>query len=162
AVAEHRAHRTIGSDQAGRARRARHDQQPHPRVHPHQSIHQFDGDLGTAAAARAPAVMNKKDAEEAAPLMRRSLDALVTAVPAQGRVGWDLRVACSVLSANAEALLQADAAGPPLANCFDLAWLNGATQKQLAFVRNQTLAEAPALLGGVMLKNAIVDLCLTT
>jgi len=104
--------------------------------------------------------MEKKDAQEAAPILQRSLDELVTVVPATGRAGSDLRLACGQLWAQAEALLQADAAGPPLANCFDLAVENGATQAQLAVVRNKTLAEAPALLGAVLTKNSIVRMCL--
>lgn len=105
--------------------------------------------------------MNKKDAIEAAPIMQRSLDALVKIVPSSGRGGSDLRVACGRLSANAEALIQADAAGPPLAECFDLARFNGATQDQLAVVRNATLAETPSLLGAILIKNSIVRMCLS-
>lgn len=104
--------------------------------------------------------MDKKDAVEAADIMRRSLTALVSVVPAQGRVGSDLRIACGRLSVNAETLLQTSAAGPPLSNCFDLARKNGATQAQLAVVRVQTLAETPVLLGAMLTKNSIVRLCL--
>jgi len=106
--------------------------------------------------------MNKKDAEQAAPLLQRSLDVLVAVVPAQGRNGSDLRRACGALTANAEALIQSDMVGPPLASCFDLARACGATDAQLAVVRTKTLAETPTLLGAILIKNAIVRLCLST
>jgi len=106
--------------------------------------------------------MEKKDAEQAAPILRRSLDTLVSVVPAAGRNGSDLRRACGALSANAEALIQSDMVGPPLSNCFDLAFTCGATDAQLAIVRNGTLAETPTLLGAMLIKNAIVRLCLGT
>lgn len=103
-----------------------------------------------------------KDAEQAAPIVQRSLAALLGAVPSQGRTGASFRFQCGTVSANAEALIAADAVGPPLANCFDLAKATGATQPQLARVRNQTLAESPTLLGAILIKNSIVRLCLAT
>ena len=57
-------------------------------------------------------------------------------------------------------MIPADAAGPPLAQCFDLARAAGATQAQLAVVRNETLAEAPTLIGAVIFRDSIVQLCL--
>ena len=81
--------------------------------------------------------MFKKDAKEAAPIMQRSLKALVAAVPSRGHQGADLRTACGVLRVKAETLIQADAAGPPLAECFDLARKAGITQAQLATVRTR-------------------------
>lgn len=106
--------------------------------------------------------MDKKSAEEAAAIVQRSLDMLVRVVPTTGRTGSDLRLTCGRLSANAQALLQADAAGQPLSDCFELARQNDATQAQLAGVRGETLAETPVTLGAVLVKNAIVRLCLAT
>jgi prophage DNA circulation protein len=106
--------------------------------------------------------MDAKGAKEAAPLMQRALGNLLRVVPVQGRAGSDLRTACGALSANAEVLLRADATGPPLAKCFDLARTAGATQPQLAIVRNATIAETPRQLGAVITKGAIVNLCLAS
>jgi prophage DNA circulation protein len=106
--------------------------------------------------------MQKKDAQEAAPIMQRSITALLAAVPTQGRAGANFRTACGQLIAQAEALIQADQAGPPLANCFDLARQAGATQPQLANVRNKILAEAPVSVGAIMITNSIIEMCLAT
>ena len=38
--------------------------------------------------------MDKKDAQEAAPILQGSLDMLLSAVPSTGRTGADLRLAC--------------------------------------------------------------------
>jgi prophage DNA circulation protein len=104
--------------------------------------------------------MNKKESQQAAPILQRSLAVLVGVVPSSGRAGSDLRTACGALSANAEILLLADQVGPPLAECFDLARAAGATQAQLAAVRNETLTETPTMLGAVLIKNSIIQLCL--
>jgi len=106
--------------------------------------------------------MFKKDAKEAAPIMQRSLKALVAAVPSRGHQGADLRTACGVLRVKAETLIQADAAGPPLAECFDLARKAGITQAQLATVRTETASEKPVTLGAMMIKDSIIGICLAT
>jgi prophage DNA circulation protein len=106
--------------------------------------------------------MQKKDALEAAPVMQRSVRALLAGVPTFGRQGADFRTACGFLIANAEALIQSDAAGPPLQSCFDLARQAGATQAQLAAVRNQTLGEAPVTVGAIMITYSIIEMCLAT
>jgi len=107
--------------------------------------------------------VNKKDAKEAAPILQRSLKALLNAVPTEGSaVGSDLRTACGRLAANAEALLLRNAAGPPLANCFDLAFQAGATQAELAIARNETLTEAPVTVGATIIKQSIIGMCLAT
>jgi prophage DNA circulation protein len=104
--------------------------------------------------------MQKVDAKEAAPIMQRSIAALLAAVPTLGRNGADFRTACGQLIANAEAWIASDQAGPPLAKCFDLARQAGATQPQLASVRDQTISEAPVSVGATMIRDSIVQMCL--
>jgi prophage DNA circulation protein len=106
--------------------------------------------------------MFRQDAKEAAPLLQRALAVLLSAIPTRGRPGADVRTACGDLSANAESLLSNDVAAPPLVNCFNLAQQTGATQPQLATVRNSVLAETPVTLGATLTKNSIIHVCLAT
>jgi prophage DNA circulation protein len=106
--------------------------------------------------------MDRPDALEATPILQRSLRALLTAAPTRGRPGSDLRSACGSLTANAEVLIAMDQAGPPLANCFDLATKAGATQKQLSYVRSTMMEETPKTVGAVLITNAIIRLCLSS
>lgn len=94
--------------------------------------------------------------------MQRSISALLAIVPTLGRQGADFRTACGYLIANAELLIQTDAAGPPLQNCFDLAWQAGATQPQLATVLNQVASETPISVGANMITASIIQMCLAT
>jgi prophage DNA circulation protein len=105
--------------------------------------------------------MQKIDAAEAAPIMQHSIATLLASVPTSGRSGASFRTACGQLIANAETLIAADQAGPPLAACFDLARQAGATQPQLASVRNETLAEGPRSVGATMIRDSIVQMCLS-
>jgi prophage DNA circulation protein len=105
--------------------------------------------------------MQKVDAKEGAGIMQRSIFALLGAVPTLGRNGADFRTACGQMIANAEAWIASDVAGPPLALCFDTARQAGATQGQLASVRNTTIAEAPKTVGGTMIRDSIVQMCLS-
>jgi len=104
--------------------------------------------------------MQKPDAKEAGPIMQRGIKALLAAVPTSGRTGADFRTACGSLIANAESLIQNDIAGPPLIQCFDLARQAGATQAQLASVRNETITETPLTVGATMIRDSIVQTCL--
>jgi prophage DNA circulation protein len=106
--------------------------------------------------------MIKAEAIEAAGILQRSLQVLVAAVPAQGRQGSDLRLACFALQANALRLLGADAAGPYLASCFTLARAAGVTQPQLARVRVSTGAEPTKTSGATRIKWSIIGMCLST
>jgi prophage DNA circulation protein len=106
--------------------------------------------------------MQKSDMQEAAPIMQRSITALLAAVPTSGRPGADFRTACGSLIANAASLIYTDTAGPPLQACFDLSRLAGATQAQLATVRNQTLTETPVTVGANMITGSIIEMCLAT
>jgi hypothetical protein len=107
--------------------------------------------------------MQKADVQEAAPIMVRGLRALLAVVPpAQMLASFTLRMSCNRMIANAEPLIQADQAGPGLQYCFDVAILAGATQPQIASVRQKTLLEAPKSLGAIMVRDAIVRFCLAT
>jgi prophage DNA circulation protein len=106
--------------------------------------------------------MQKQDTLEATPIMQRSIKALLAAVPNSGSVGANFRTACSALIVNAQLLIGADLAGPPLQNCFALAQQCGATQAQLASVRNETMTETPITVGGAMIQGSIIETCLAT
>jgi prophage DNA circulation protein len=106
--------------------------------------------------------MFKDQAKEAAPIMQRALYMLLGAAPTRGRSGSDLRLACGDLIARAESLIQADAAGPPLLKCFELAQTTGISQKQLSAVRSKVQEERPLSVGAIMIKNSIMRFSLAT
>jgi len=103
--------------------------------------------------------MQKADAIEATPIMQRSIKTLLWVVE---NPGADFRSACGQVIANAHALIVLDQAGPPLQQCFDLAWQNGVTQAQLASVRNQMLGEKPVSIGATMIRDSIIHMCVAT
>lgn len=104
--------------------------------------------------------MQKADAAEATPIMTRAIIALLAAAPSRGRPGIDLRKACGYLQAYAVTLIPDDAAGPPLADCFALAVKAGITQKQLSSVRATVLAETPITIGGILIRDSSIEMCL--
>ena len=103
--------------------------------------------------------MQKTDANEATPIMQRSIRLLLSVV--KNPVA-EFRAACGQMIANAQALIISDQAGPPLQQCFDLAWQNGVTQAQLAAVRNQTLGEKPISVGATMIRDSVIHMCVAT
>jgi prophage DNA circulation protein len=105
--------------------------------------------------------MFKADVPEAMAIMRRALTAMVTIAPTRGRAALNLRRACAYLQAYAAVLIRDDAAGAPLADCFDLAVTAGITQKQLSYVRATALAEAPVSIGAILIRDSIVEMCLS-
>jgi prophage DNA circulation protein len=104
--------------------------------------------------------MQKRDTLEATPIMQRGIKALLAAVPSAGSIGANFRTACAALIANAQMLIGADLAGPPLQNCFDLGRKCGATQGQFASVRDETMTETPITVGGAMIQGSIIEMCL--
>ena len=106
--------------------------------------------------------MNKADVSEAAPLVLRLLKNLSVCIVATGLSGSQARTAIGDVAANVIPLLSGDALGTPLANCFNLVVLSGATQPQIAAVRVATELEQPLLLGAVIIQNSIIRLCLAT
>ncbi len=104
--------------------------------------------------------MNKQDTLEATPIVQRALESLIASLPTRGRAVAEFRFACGYVSAYAAVLIQSDAIGPPLANCFDLARRAGISQRQLSQVRAQVQTEAPISVGAILIKNSIVQMCL--
>lgn len=106
--------------------------------------------------------MKRIDATEAAPIADRMLANLIGTVPASGRAGSDARTAIGDTRADAFKLCIEDALGAPLVQCFTLARLAGATLQQIDVVRQLIEQEAPATLGGALVQNAGIRLCLAT
>lgn len=106
--------------------------------------------------------MNRVDATESAPIVDRLLQNLAGTVPAQGRAGSDARTAIGDTRANAFRFCIEDALGPSLSNCFAQAQAAGATLQQIDVVRQQVEQETPATLGGKLVQNAGIRLCLAT
>jgi prophage DNA circulation protein len=104
--------------------------------------------------------MKRSDVNEAAPILDRMLAMLVSFIPAQGRVGSDARTAIGDTRANARVLCANDALGPSLDNCFEQARAAGITWQQLETVRETVDAETPKTLGGALVQNCGVRLCL--
>jgi hypothetical protein len=106
--------------------------------------------------------MFKEEALEAAPIVHATLEALLTWTPTRGREGANLRSAISSVRVNVMPLLQNDAIGPPLANCFELAQAAGATLPQIEKVRTTAAAEIPILVGAIMIRDSLIQFCLVT
>jgi prophage DNA circulation protein len=104
--------------------------------------------------------MKRADVNEAAPIVDRMLAKLVSFVPAKGRAGVDVRTAVGDTRAHARKLCTDDALGPPLDNCFEQARLAGVTWQQLETVRYFVDQEPVTTLGGALVKNCGVRLCL--
>jgi prophage DNA circulation protein len=106
--------------------------------------------------------MKRSDATEAAPIVDRMLANLIATVPAKGRAGSDARTAISDTRANAFKLCIDDALGSPLIQCFALARQAGSTMQQIEVVRRQVELETPQTLGGQLVQNAGIRLCLAS
>jgi prophage DNA circulation protein len=106
--------------------------------------------------------MDKVDAQEAAGIVQRMMAQLITTVPASGASGSDARAAMGDLVTNAYLWLRDDALGPPLNNAFVLAVQNGATVPQMEHVRQTAAAETPTTVGGVLVQNCGIELCLAS
>lgn len=104
--------------------------------------------------------MEKPDVREAQGIIDRLMKNLSTTIPTTGLTGSAARTAIGDLTANAAVLLASDAIGPPLDECFDLCRQTGATVYQFEEVRRQTEPEAPRTLGGILVKNSAMALCL--
>jgi prophage DNA circulation protein len=106
--------------------------------------------------------MNRLEADEAAPIVDRMLLNLLGTVPPKGRAGSDARTAIGDTRANAHKLCITDAVGPPLDECFDLAQQAGSTAEQINYVRVLIEQETPVTLGGRLIRDAGIRLCLAT
>lgn len=106
--------------------------------------------------------MYRTDIEEAAPIVLRLLTHLAACIPPAGLAGSQARTAIGDTAAIINSLLASDALGPPLANCFVLVQQAGATQPQIDQVRVLTTVETPKTLGGILVQNAGIYLCMAT
>ena len=106
--------------------------------------------------------MKLSDVNDAAPIVSRMLTLLVSFVPPQGRSGSDARTAIGDARAHARQLCYEDTLGPPLDNCFTQARLAGVTWQEFETVRRSVDQETPKTLGGALVQNAGVLLCLAT
>jgi hypothetical protein len=105
--------------------------------------------------------MFKKDTEEAVPIVIMTLDALLVWAPTGGR-GSELRTAVGDVQANANELLRADAIGPPLVNCFNLAVAINITLPQMDQVRVVAAAQMATLPGSILVKDSLIELALAS
>ena len=106
--------------------------------------------------------MNRSDVNEAVPIVLRLLKNLSGCIASSGLPGSQARTAIGDVAADVALLLSNDALGLPLANCFNLVALSGATRPQIAAVRVATEQEVPHTLGGVLTQNTGIRLCLAT
>jgi hypothetical protein len=106
--------------------------------------------------------MNRVDVIDATPIVVRLTQRLSRCIPQSGIQGVQARAALGDLAANAAILLGNNAIGPPLVNCFSLVQRAGATLSQFEQIRIAIEAEKPLELGGTMVQNSIIQLCLAT
>jgi hypothetical protein len=104
--------------------------------------------------------MLKPDAEEAAAIIVRTMDAILSVTPTRGRPGSDLRLAAGDLRANAVSLIHAGTIGGPLAKCFEVARVSGITLKAMGDARTRVLMETPVSLTAKLITQACIGLCL--
>jgi hypothetical protein len=107
--------------------------------------------------------MNKIDILDSAPIVTRCLTNLAgcinqldqtpeTVAQARAKIGWTI--------ANVQILLFQDSLGPPLQDCFDQVFALGPTYGQIEIVRVYIDAETPKTLGGVLVQNSCIALCM--
>ena len=111
--------------------------------------------------------MFKYDAQEATPILQETLAYLSGASatsddPDIMETQANLRNACGDLIANAERLLQQDAAGPFMDKCFDLAFQSGIQLPGIRATRAIVYTFSPQTIGGILTKNALIYLTLAT
>jgi prophage DNA circulation protein len=104
--------------------------------------------------------MDKHEALEAAGIVIRMCQNLLATVSSYGRAATDSRTACGDLIAAAYTLLRNDNVAVSMDKCFQLIWLAGATQPEMAYVRVFLEAEQPKTLGGVATQNLGIRFCL--
>jgi hypothetical protein len=107
--------------------------------------------------------MEVKDAQEANQIVQGVLLNLGQTFPQQGRPGSDARTAIGDLKATAYVHLRNNTIGPPLQDCFEQSQAAGASLTQIGFVRREVEAlPAPVTVGGTIIKNSCIELCLAT
>jgi len=104
--------------------------------------------------------MDKPDALEAAGIVVRMCENLLGTVSTYGRWASEARTACGDLIASAYTLLRNDNVAGQMDKCFQLIWLAGAAQPQIAAVRIFLEAEKPKSLGAIATQNLGIRFCL--
>jgi hypothetical protein len=106
--------------------------------------------------------MFKVDVDEAAPIVRRALQKMLTLIPTHGRSGADARTAIGDVMASIRPLLGGDVIGQPLNRCFILIRDAGITMKLLKELRLAIELETPTKPGAIVVKNSLIHFCLAT
>lgn len=106
--------------------------------------------------------MQQPDATEASKIVNQVCTQLLACIPQSGVQGVQARSALGDLIANSLTLISQNVIGPPLQNVFELVQQAGATWQQFEQVREFAEALAPATLGGTLMQNSCIQLCLAT
>jgi hypothetical protein len=106
--------------------------------------------------------MKRRDAVEGAGIVERTMDALLTAVASYGRSGADARTAINYARVNALHMLMNDEIGDALLDAYDKTFKAGCTLTSIEAVRRQLATETPKLLGGKLVRDSNIQLCLAT
>jgi prophage DNA circulation protein len=106
--------------------------------------------------------MYKWDAQEAEPICKAVLSAILMQAPTQGRPGSDLRTAVGDFLADAETFLITDTAGPPLENIFRLSQTNNISFSQMEYVRGVAISQNAVSPGAILIRDALVKYSLAT
>ena len=106
--------------------------------------------------------MNKADALEAAPIVIRCCQNLMTTISPTGLNSSAARTQIGDTIGNAYLYLRADTLGPELDQCFTMVRQAGATLGQIEQVRTLVAQEAPKTLGATLVQNTLIQFCLAT
>jgi hypothetical protein len=107
--------------------------------------------------------MNKKDTQEAVPIVVTVLEQLLAQVPsASGTAGAEWRFAVNSVRVNAAILLGTNTIGAPLQNIFQLAPSIGATLPQMEQVRMTADGFSPITPGAIVVRDSLVRYALAT
>lgn len=101
-------------------------------------------------------------AKEAAVILNQFLDVIFAASPVRGRNGADVRTAVGYLKVYSEDILYNDRIVEYLDRIFNLAQHAGVIREQFGFARRLIQATEPLTLGGILIRDAIIELCLAT
>ena len=105
--------------------------------------------------------MFKLDAEEAAPIVNTTMDAILEWTPTAGRPGSDVRRYCGYVKANSLSYLYTDTLGPPLLKCFDAARLAGISLAQMDNVRLTASQQTVTYVGSLVVRDSLIELALS-
>jgi hypothetical protein len=104
--------------------------------------------------------MKKVDATEAAGIVQRMMDNLAAFIPPSGESAVFARLAIGQVEADCVLQLMDNAIGEPLLNAFEMAKTAGTTWQQFEALRVMITVETPKTLGGILVQNSGIQLCL--